>query len=263
MKKKLRKKFELYHKLNKTKCINIEKPLDIKYVSQFHLRNISPLKQRLDNPLNQSYMMDQYLPNKVHLMNKESYKCPNTKCSRYVCKPHKARCRERQATYDKRTTVLEYLPRINVKVKSNNVLLIMVQNRDLHEVKFKFDCETNNDYLYSTANISCSNEWFEIDSADIKITGGQPKHIIKNNGNYIKGREAGIHFKIKPKFYTEERDIKFSVQCILKMPFQLEHDQHQTTSLENKNNKLYDVELPYILDFELGSPQNLILSKKQ
>ena len=53
-------------------CKNIEPPLDMRYVSQFHLRNVSPLQHRLNDPLNQSIHMDKYVPQRFHLMTKES-----------------------------------------------------------------------------------------------------------------------------------------------------------------------------------------------
>merc|ERR1712228_643427 len=124
LKKKLRKKFELNHVLNQKNCINTESPLDQRYVSQFHLRNVSPLEHRLNDPLNQSVEMDKYVPQRFHLMTKESYKCPNKGCNKYVCKPT---LRGRQANYDKRTAVLDYLPRINVRLKSLNLMQALMR----------------------------------------------------------------------------------------------------------------------------------------
>ena len=268
------KKFEQYHVLNKTLCRNIEPPLDMRYVTQFHLRNVSPLQHRLNDPLNQSIEMDKYVPQRFHLMTKESYKCPVKECGKYVCKPT---LRGRQANYDKRTAVLDYLPRINIKLISGNLttkvkseIIIMVQNRHLYQASFKFDPKINENDLYSTATISCSQEWFTIDPADIHIKGGKQKDEKRSNGDYIKGKEAGIKFKVEPKFISGQKDVKFCVKCIFKTKLQLKDDKSDNNK-DNKSdkdkksknkdkidNKLIDTELPYILDFELGPPKSAI-----
>ena len=91
--------FERDHVLPKESCTSLEAPLDSKFVGQFHLRNVSPLQHRLSWPLLQAVEMEKYVPQKFHLMTKESYKCPNASCGKYVCKPT---LRGRQANYDKR-----------------------------------------------------------------------------------------------------------------------------------------------------------------
>ena len=276
-------KFSKYHILDKTLCRNTEPPLDQRYVSQFHLRNVSPLQHRLNDPLNQSVEMDKYVPQRFHLMTKESYKCPIKECGKYVCKPT---LRGRQANYDKRTAVLDYLPRINIKLKTGQLktgrksqIIIMVQNRHLQEAKFKFDPSINENDLYSTAKISCCTDEFEIDPADIHIKGGKQRNINKPNGDYIKGKEAGVIFEIEPRHYSSgPRDVKFSVKCIFKTKLQLKDDKSDTSKDHDNNNnnnndkdsknkssltskggqsgnKLIDTVLPYILDFELGPPK--------
>mmetsp|Transcript_14590 Transcript_14590/g.22830 ORF Transcript_14590/g.22830 Transcript_14590/m.22830 type:complete len:721 (-) Transcript_14590:173-2335(-) len=276
-------KFEKYHTLSKQAERNVEPPLDQRYVSQFHLRNVSPLQHRLSDPLNQNLEMDKYVPQRFHLMTKESYKCPNRACGKYVCKPT---LRGRQANYDKRTAVLDYLPRINIRLLSGNLmttskseLLIMVQNRHLHAAEFMFDTSINEDDLYSTAKIACSSDWFLVDPADIHIKGGKQKDETRANGDYVKGKEAGVHFSVSPKHYsTGPRDVKFSVRCVFKTKLQLKEDKSDsgTTSTtkdagstkddkDSKNSSsskdkedatsLMQVELPYILDFELGPPK--------
>eukprot|EP01084_Bolivina_argentea_P156467 272702_1 len=270
MKKKLRAKQEENHVLNATHCVNVEPVLDERYVTQFHLRNVSPLEHRLGDPLNQRVDLDVYIPQRFHLMTKESYKCPVKTCGKYVCKPT---LRGRQANYDKRTAVLDYLPRINIELKSAQgmrtgtkaEILVMVQNRHLYEASFKFDTTCNENDLYSTAKISCSNEWFQIDPADIHIKGGKQKDMKKPNGDYVKGKEAGVTFEVTPKHYhSGARNIKFSVECLFKTKLQLKDDKStdQNAPKDSKNQAksssgkkvLIETELPYILDFELGEP---------
>ena len=256
-------KFNKYHVLDKTLCRNIEPPLDQRYVSQFNLQNVSPLQHRLNDPLNQSVEMDKYVPQRFHLMTKESYKCPNTKeCGKYVCKPT---LRGRQANYDKRTAVLDYLPRIDIELKSGELktgrksqIVVMVQNRHFQEAKFKFDASINKNDLYSTAKISCSGDEFEIDPFDIHIKRGTQRNINKPNGDYVKGKEAGVIFDIEPKYYSSgPRDVKFSVKCIFKTKFQLKEEKKSdsNSSLSTSNDEFIDTVLSYILDFELGPPK--------
>lgn len=269
LKKKLLKKFENNHVLPKKHCTNIEPPLDQRYVSQFHLRNVSPLEHRLNDPLNQCVEMDKYVPQRFHLMTKESFKCPNKGCNKYVCKPT---LRGRQANYDKRTAVLDYLPRINIRLKSGNLMttskseiIVMVQNRHLFEAKFKFDASVNENLqndLYSTAKVSCSDKYFEIDPADIHIKGGKQKDEMRDNGDYVKGKEAGICVSVTPKHYsTGPRNVKFSILCVFETKMHIKEDKNEkekdSLKKDKENNKddnkqLVGVELPYILDFDLG-----------
>merc|ERR1719464_1433577 len=279
---KMAAQFIKSHIIPKDICRNITKPLDSKYVSAFHLRNVSPLQHRLESPLTQSVAMDAYVPQKFHLMTKESFKCPNSKeCGKYVCKPT---LRGRQANYDKRTAVLDYLPRLNLAlVKGHSLrttstcdLRVCVQNRHLQSATFQFLTAVNDDYPYSTAKVSCSSEWFEIDPADIHIKGGAQRSEERVNGDWVKGKEAGVILKVTPKHYsTGPRNVKFSVQCVFKTRLVLKDDKESkvggsalgaTASEETKkgNGKekgkeekgnLIDAELPYILDFELGLPK--------
>ena len=264
LKKKLRKKFELNHVLNQKSCSNTEPPLDQRYVSQFHLRNVSPLEHRLNDPLNQSVDMDKYVPQRFHLMTKESYKCPVKNCNKYVCKPT---LRGRQANYDKRTAVLDYLPRINIRMKSGNLMtmtkseiVVMVQNRHLSEATFHFDASVNENLqndLYSTAKISCSSQEFTIDPADIHIKGGHQRDKKYDDGNYVKGKEAGITVVVEPKHYsTGPRNVKFSILCAFKTKLRLKDDKsvdrEKKEEEEEKKTQQIDVDLPYILDFDLG-----------
>merc|ERR1712187_958473 len=202
-------------------------------------------------------------------MTKESYKCPNSKeCGKYVCKPT---LRGRQANYDKRTAVLDYLPRINIRMKSGNLMttakseiVVMVQNRHLFEAKFKFDASVNENLqndLYSTAKVSCSDKYFEIDPADIHIKGGKQKDEMRENGDYVKGKEAGITVSVSPKHYsTGPRNVKFSIRCVFQTKLKLKDDKSEKDKKDAKEKvkkveNVIDTELPYILDFDLGPPK--------
>merc|ERR1719295_1656217 len=262
--------FKKLHVLPKEKCTNLEPPLDGKFVAQFHLRNVSPLQHRLSWPLLQAMEMEKYVPQKFHLMTKESYKCPNGKCAKYVCKPT---LRGRQANYDKRTAVLDYLPRVALEVVAGSLMTteestvcVMLQNRHLHEAQIRFDAAVNDEDLYSTAKIECSSEWFTIDRADIHIMGGPQRDEKRENGDYVKGKEAGILVTVTPKHYsTGPRDVKFSIRCTFKTKLQLKEDQkdgNHKSSNDDKNKKsgkqqqpLCEVQMPYILDFDLGPPK--------
>merc|ERR1712013_693578 len=171
---------------------------------------------------------------------KESFKCPNSKeCGKYVCKPT---LRGRQANYDKRTAVLDYLPRLNLALVNGSVLRVgdecalrvCVQNRHLQSAQFRFLCAVN--------------------------------------GDDLKGKEAGVVLKVTPKFYSSgPRNVKFSVQCVFRTKLQLKDDKESKVGasagaggVEEKKKKekgkvekgnLIDAELPYILDFELGVPK--------
>jgi len=265
--------FEKLHVLPKEKCTNLEPPLDAKFVSQFHLRNVSPLQHRLSWPLLQAMEMEKYVPQKFHLMTKESYRCPNKGCGKYVCKPT---LRGRQANYDKRTAVLDYLPRVNLDVvkgtlmtTEKSVLCVMLQNRHLHQADIRFDASVNDEDSYSTAKIECSSSWFTIDRADIHITGGPQREEKREGGDYVKGKEVGIMVTVTPRAYSAgPRDVKFSIRCTFKTKLQLKEDKggkgmetktegKEEDSKKKKKNQypLKEVEMPYILDFDLGPPK--------
>jgi len=284
LEKKRSDRFLKYHTLDKREVHNEEPPLGARFVSQFHLRNVSPLQHRLNEPLHQSGDMDKYVPQRFHLMTKESYRCPNKEeCGKYVCKPT---LRGRQANYDKRTAVLDYLPRINIEAKSGSfetqkptVILVMVQNRHLHAAQFKFDASINENDPYCSANIECPTRWFDVDPADIHIKGGTQKKQEWENGkykDYVSGKEAGLHCVVTPKTYVQQKDVKFFIKCTFKTKIKLKEDKSEKQgggkdekgfkdlkelkSLRSKDDHknsgktevLRDVELSYILDFELG-----------
>ena len=172
-----------------------------------------------------------------------------------------------------RTAVLDYLPRVNLEVvkgtlmtTEKSVLCVMLQNRHLHEAQIRFDAAVNDEDLYSTAKIECSSEWFTIDRADIHIMGGPQRDEKRENGDYVKGKEAGILVTVTPKHYsTGPRDVKFSIRCTFKTKLQLKEDQkdgNHKSSNDDKNKKsgkqqqpLCEVQMPYILDFDLGPPK--------
>merc|ERR1712129_103459 len=182
--------------------------------------------------------------------------------------------------YDKRTAVLDYLPRLNLALVNGSVLRVgdecslrvCVQNRHLQSAQFKFLCAVNGDDLYSTAKVQCSEGWVVIDPADIHIKGGAQRSEERANGDYVKGKEAGVVLKVTPKFYSSgPRNVKFSVQCVFRTKLQLKDDKESKVGasagaggVEAKKKKekgkeekgnLIDAELPYILDFELGVPK--------
>merc|ERR1711933_153903 len=86
------------------------------------------------------------------------------------------------------------------------------------------------------------------------------KRMRRENGNYVKGKEAGITGSVIPKHYsTGPRNVKFSILCVFKTKLQLKEDKNEKESKEKKltkddekNKEVIDAELPYILDFDLG-----------
>merc|ERR1712241_74227 len=133
-----------------------------------------------------------------------------------------------------------------------------VQNRHLFEATFKFDASINDNLendLYSTAKISCSEQWFEIDPADIHIKGGKQKDEMRDNGDYVKGKEAGVTVRVTPKHYsTGPRNVKFSILCVFKTKIQIKDDKSDKDK-KSKEKEPIDTEMPYILDFDLGPPK--------
>merc|ERR1712228_972761 len=78
--------------------------------------------------------------------------------------------------------------------------------------------------------------------------GGKQKDVTMDNGDYVKGKEAGITVAITPKHYsTGPRNVKFSILCRFKTKILLKDDKNE--------NEAVDAELPYILDFDLGPPK--------
>merc|ERR1711971_1202682 len=82
---------------------------------------------------------------------------------------------------------------------------------------------------------------------------------------YVKGKEAGVTVSVTPKHYsTGPRNIKFSILCCFQTKMQLKDDKNDSSSKEKtsaigkkddekeKEKKLIDTEMPYILDFDLG-----------
>ena len=155
-------------------------------------------------------------------MTKESYKCPNRVCEQYVCKPH---LRGAQANFEKRTAVLDFLPRVVIEVVSGDLLasapstiLVKFQNRHMEDAKFTIDCSINERDPFSTAGVECSTKEFEMDPINIHIKGGTKKERKDENGDYINGKEVGIHFKVTPKYYTQA-DIRVEYSIWLHKPF--------------------------------------------
>merc|ERR1712083_251831 len=157
-----------------------------------------------------------------------------------------------------------------------STLSVMLQNRHLHEAEMKFDCAVNAEDLYSTAKVECSSEWFAVDRADIHIMGGPQRDEKRENGDYVKGKEAGIMVTVTPKHYsTGPRDVKFSIRCTFKTKMQLKEDKGSKESAaaattadggddDDKKGKkkksqqpLVEVEMPYVLDFDLGPPKTV------
>jgi len=57
-------------------------------------------------------------------MTKESFKCPNDECNTYVCKPS---LRARVSSFDVKTAVLDYFPKISIHfpdIESKEQILI-------------------------------------------------------------------------------------------------------------------------------------------
>lgn len=281
MNNELMKKFNDNHLISKEIITMVEPPLDQLYVTAYHLRNVAPLQHRLSDPLHQSIALSDYIPQRFHLMTKEAYKCPHEKCGKYVCKPV---LRGSQAIYDKRTAVLDYLPKINLELgiifilfciciifclivsgglltTAESVLLIYVQNRHLEKATFVLDASVNENDTYSTAKIHCSNEEFTMDEADIHIKGGSQMDIVRENGDFVKGKEAGVHFKVKPHEWMED-DVKFCVQ--MKFTTMLTVKEASSTKStrpkpENlKTKKVFTAQkcsLTFIFDINLGPPR--------
>ena len=141
---------------------------------------------------------------------------------------------------------------------------------------FRFEASVNDEDLYSTAKVECSSEWFTIDRADIHIMGGPQREEKRDGGDYVKGKEAGIMVTVTPKHYsTGPRDVKFSIRCTFKTKMQLKEDKGSKESAaaattadggddDDKKGKkkksqqpLVEVEMPYVLDFDLGPPKTV------
>jgi len=273
---KLMKKFKNNHVISREPVISEEPALDMRFVNQFHLKHYAPLHHQLNDPLFQAKDLDKYLPKRYHLMTKESYKCPQPSCQKYVCKPT---LRGRQANFDKRTAVLDYLPRVEIKLISGNLLatttskiLVIFTNRHLQNGKFILDSSVNDGDKFSTADVKCNNnEYFEIDAANIHIKGGAKPLNKRDNNDYTIGKESGVHFDITPKFYSEN-DIKFSVKITFETVLEIKDDKSGSsashkpsgTNSDDANRKRdltkqrglkheqIQVTLPYIIDFNLG-----------
>ena len=137
---KLEAKFKKTHLISKKEEINQEPALDMKFVNRFHLKDYAPLEHQLNDPLFQNKKLDKYIPSRFHLMTKESYKCPNKCCEKYVCKPT---LRGRQANYEKRTAVLDYLPKIEIKLISGIFYLYNITystNISPHNIFIRIKC---------------------------------------------------------------------------------------------------------------------------
>ena len=142
----------------------------------------------------------------------------------------------------------------------------MFTSRHLQASKFKLDTSVNEKDKLATADIKCSNEYFEIDAANIHIKGGAKPLNKRPNGDYSNGKEAGVHFDVTSKLYSET-DIKFSVKLTFETILEIKEDKASSikdTRIPSKDVKRdlkkqqslkhekINVTLPYIIDFNLG-----------
>ncbi|ETO12056.1 hypothetical protein RFI_25322, partial [Reticulomyxa filosa] len=224
----------------------------------------------------------EHLPQKFHLTTKESFRCPYKHCSSYVCKPtlsgRGANFDIRTAVLDYLPRVT--LEVISGGLVSNVVskILMRFQNRHMEEAQIQIDTviaesdtnfngkdedeeeedlnddddddekkdnEQGHDQPLFDPFIECSKEVITIDPMDIHTKKGvEIRDKTFPNGDFVKGKEAGIHLSFKPKYY-EPADIKFTLRVNFSTKL-ASTDESKTPS------PLQEVHLSYLLDFFLG-----------
>lgn len=247
-----------------------------RYVQRVSLGTVAPLSHRFQEPLQQDTFLSEHLPQRYHLTTKESFRCPYKHCGSYVCKPTMSG--RNGNPFEVRTAVLDFLPRVTLEIVSGGCvttavtkILMRFQNRHVEDAKIQVDPSINEestsfngkeeqeddedlelsehdqfDSFVTVTNVECSKDEYEVDAMDIHTKKDkEPKDKTYPNGDFVKGKEAGIHLSFKPKYY-EPTDIKFALRVKLTTKISC-MDEHT-----KKPGPLQDVTLPYVLDFFLG-----------
>jgi len=112
--RKTEKKRVKQHDLPKKEFANAwVKPADSKFVSDIRLERVSSLVNRLEDPIRQPPLLDQLHPQRVRLMTKESFKCPDDKCNhRFLVKPQSG---TRSSHFEVKKLAIDYLPHMRME----------------------------------------------------------------------------------------------------------------------------------------------------
>jgi len=89
------------------------KPADSKFVTEFRLDRVSSLVNRLEDPIRQPPLLDQLHPQRVRLMTKESFKCPDDICNHsHLVKPQSG---TRSSHFEVKKLAIDYLPHMRME----------------------------------------------------------------------------------------------------------------------------------------------------
>lgn len=89
------------------------KPADSKFVTDIRLERVSSLINRLEDPIRQPPLLDQLHPQRVRLMTKESFKCPDDKCNHsHLVKPQSG---TRSSHFEVKKLAIDYLPHMRME----------------------------------------------------------------------------------------------------------------------------------------------------
>jgi len=112
--RKVEKKRAKQHDLSSEEFANAwVKPADSKFVTDIRLERVSSLINRLEDPIRQPPLLDQLHPQRVRLMTKESFKCPDDKCNHsHLVKPQSG---TRSSHFEVKKLAIDYLPHMRME----------------------------------------------------------------------------------------------------------------------------------------------------
>lgn len=172
--RKLEKKRKKWHELPKKEFENAwVKPADPRFVTDIKLERVSSLDNRLADPIRQPVLLEQLQPQRVRLMTKESFKCPDTKCNHaLLVKPQSG---TRSAHFEVKKLAIDYLPHMRMegpfdgwpaKDADNQTVKFYIYFANPLNTPITIQINPRANESYSNAEVTCSGRMIVISMRD-------------------------------------------------------------------------------------------------
>jgi len=195
--------------------------IDPTFVSNCDLRRVTSLENRLEDTANQAERWSELRPQRVRLITKESYRCPSKKCDN--CVLSKPVIGARHASFEVSQLAWDFLPHMALDgpdqlepfSKTPTKVTLYFANVLSSPCKISVSAKRNENDVYATADVTCSNKTFELAEQDLRRIWpdiSSENKLSDDEGNFVMKNMCGINLMVKPKYIT---DVEFVLEVTL------------------------------------------------
>jgi len=210
---------------------------------KFDLSKHTTLYNRLNDPGRQRREMVGLIPQRIRLMTRPSFRCPNKDCNTYLIKPDMAIS---QCKFDHEQLAMKTLPWMVLKPPKDDVVcyecnsvVLMMTNHTPSEMFIKIEpCTPQEDRF-----LNCEIDLEETDFIPVRPTENEDyfyattSHFEREyhpGGHYTQDNTVGFYMEVKPQNFTAP--VEFSIRCVMKTGIPQPNGTHKLQTINFKIN---------------------------